>query len=107
MIYYYDETSLQQYLNWFRYIDDEAKVTKRHNEWLYEGKHIVIRCIHGINESSRGLRAHFVAVQEELTWREDWTEIKNCIITPLLRSPFDIQIFESASGGRHECNKEI
>lgn len=107
LIYYYDDTSLQQYLKWFRYIDETAKVTKCRNEWLYESEHFIIRCIRGVNESSRGLRAHFVAVQEELTWRENWNEIKNCILSPMLLSPIDIQIFDSAIGGAHERNKEV
>lgn len=57
-------------------------------------EHVRIRCVRGLSHYARGYRAHIVAVQEDLTWREDWNEIRDCVLRPTLFSPIDIQIFD-------------
>lgn len=45
----------------------------------------------------RGYKAHIIGVQEDLTWKENWPELRDCILRPMLMSPIDIQIFDGVS----------
>ena len=69
----------------------------RKNERLYLGDGVQVLCVRGLSENSRGRRADFVAVQEELTWGDTWEEIRDSILYPMLCSPIPIQIFDGIS----------
>lgn len=69
----------------------------RKNERLYLGDGVQALCVRGLSENSRGRRADFVAVQEELTWGDAWIEIRDDILYPMLCSPIPIQIFDGIS----------
>lgn len=69
----------------------------RKNERLYLGDGVQVLCVRGLSENSRGRRADFVAVQEELTWGDAWIEIRDDILYPMLCSPIPIQIFDGIS----------
>lgn len=67
------------------------------NERLYLGDGVQVLCVRGLSENSRGRRADFVAVQEELTWGDAWKEIRDSILYPMLCGPIPIQIFDGIS----------
>lgn len=69
----------------------------RKNERLYLGDGVQVLCVRGLSENSRGRRADFVAVQEELTWGDAWIEIRDDILYPMLCTPIPIQIFDGIS----------
>lgn len=69
----------------------------RKNERLYLGDGVQVLCVRGLSENSRGRRADFVAVQEDLTWGDTWEEIRDSILYPMLCSPIPIQIFDGIS----------
>lgn len=95
LIYYKDEDALLNYLHKYGCLADERFLKKcSRNERLYEADGVMLRCIKGIAESSRGCKAHVVAVQEELTWGVNWDEILDCIIKPQIISPIPVQIFD-------------
>ena len=54
----------------------------RKNERLYLGDGVQVLCVRGLSENSRGRRADFVAVQEELTWGDAWIEIRDEVQSP-------------------------
>ena len=48
----------------------------------------------GASENARGYKAHIIAVQEDLTWRNDWNEIEDCVLKHILVSPIHVQVFD-------------
>ena len=97
---------MERYIDYFLpSIGRKNIVFKCGRERVYEAEHIIIHCIrrNHLGSDLRGRRSHIVAVQEELTWIEDWHDIKTTFIAPLINSPIDIQIFD----GTHENNRLI
>ena len=71
LVFYQTDEALDRYLSQFKIgaCDLDAYLLKKtKDDRLYAAFHIEILCKRGLNESHRGYRAHFVAVQEELTW---------------------------------------
>ena len=101
-MFYSDAEALKEYLQKFYELRSElypAVVKKTQREVSIETECFYIRCIkcHNFSDSFRGFKAHLIAIQEELTWDENWHQIKNCIIEPMRMSPIDIQIFDGIS----------
>lgn len=96
ILFYKDEDALLNYLLRFRCIEPEA-INKRHNEWRYDNDGFSICCIRGLSENARGHKADIVCIQEELTWKENWPDLRDCILRPMLLSPIDIQVFDGIS----------
>ena len=102
LVFYSDAEALKEYLQKFYELRSElypAVVKKMQREVSIETECFYIRCIkcHNFSDSFRGFKAHLIAIQEELTWYENWHQIKNCIIEPMRMSPIDIQIFDGIS----------
>lgn len=100
IIYYYSDGALDEYLSRFGYgrlERDCIRIRKTKTTRSYIGEHFVIDCIKGLPFNARGYRAHMIAVQEDLTWRKEWPEFRNCVAMPQLRSPIPIQIFDGES----------
>ena len=95
--FYKAEDALGEYIKSFRVVSPESLVYSRKNDRLYLGDGVQVLCIRGVDENTHGRRADFVAVQEELTWRDAWIEIRDDILYPMLCSPIPIQIFDGIS----------
>lgn len=95
VLFYQDEDAMLKYVLQFygmRYVLHY----KTHSEWLFEDEHFSIFCIRGLSVSE-SRKAHIVGVQEELTWKENWPELRDYILRPMLMSPIDIQVFDGIS----------
>lgn len=95
LVFFKDEDALKQYIERFPNLVEEQFLKMRtRNERLYDNGHIELRCIKGLSENFHGCRAHVAAVQEDLTWRDNWHEIRKCILEPMLISPIPVQVFD-------------
>lgn len=97
LIIYKSVDALNRYMRRFRFNGTEklnGMQTKDELICIVGNDAMEIRCIPYMNYDLRGRRAHFIAVQEELTWRDDWEQIRDNILRPILLSPIDIQIFD-------------
>lgn len=100
LIFYKTDEALDRYLSLFRIgaCDLDAYLMKKtRNDRLYTTGHIEILCKRGLNESYRGYRAHFVAVQEELTWTDNWDTLQYQVIDATTLSPIPTHIFDGIS----------
>ena len=96
-IFYKTDEALENFVGrllLFNMYGNLQKLRANKNNRLYETDHVIIHCTRGISPSARGYKAHLIAVQEELTWQEQWPEIRDCVLKPMIMSPFDIQIFD-------------
>lgn len=97
LIIYKSVDALNRYMRQFRF-DGTEKINgmQTANEMIciVGNDAMEIRCIPYMNAGLRGRKAHLIAIQEELTWRDDWEEIRDNILRPILLSPIDIQIFD-------------
>jgi len=95
LIFYKSISAVKNYLEMFRnmplMIFEETR-----NGFTFSGEKICVKGIRcgKISDQHRGHRAHIIAVQEELTWAEDWNEVRDYIVYPMLQTPIDIQIFD-------------
>lgn len=95
LIFYKSISAVKNYLKMFRnmplMIFEETR-----NGFTFNGEKVSIKGVRcaKISDQHRGHRAHIIAVQEELTWAEDWNKVRDCIIYPMLQTPIDIQIFD-------------
>ena len=88
---------MRYYVNSFHCIGSPICVTIRSDCEIYEMNDARFECFKNMNESNiRGRRAHIVAVEEELTWDENWDKIKDQLKCTCM-SPLDIQVFDSVS----------
>lgn len=103
LIFYRDDEALDNYLRHFRFLNfhngGDWHVEKRilHYGREYRGSFFNVVCCRGLSDHARGRKAHFVAVQEELTWKEDWPELRDCVVRPMVASPIPIHVFDSIS----------
>lgn len=100
IIYYYNDGALDEYLRRFGYGSLErncTRIQKTKTTRRYIGEHFVIDCIKWLPFNARGYRAHMIAVQEDLTWRKEWPEFRDCVVKPQLISPIPILIFDGES----------
>lgn len=100
LIFYKTDEALDRYLSRFRIgaCDLDAYLMKKtKNDRLYTTGHMEILCKRGLNESHRGYRAHFVAVQEELTWVDNWDLLEQHVIRPTMLTPIPTHIFDGIS----------
>lgn len=96
LLFYKDESAVTKYLSAFRFLDLKP-IRCSYNEMVFGNQNMRIRCIRGLSQNIRGYKAHIIGIQEELTWRENWPEIRDCVLRPTLMSPIDIQIFDGVS----------
>ena len=97
LVFYQTDEALDRYLSQFKIgaCDLEAYLMKKtRNDRLYTTGHMEILCKRGSNESYKGYRAHFVAVQEELTWADNWDVLQQQVIRPFMLTPIPIHIFD-------------
>ena len=99
LIFYKTDEALDEYLRCFHIgaCDLDVYLLKRtKNDRLYvnTGGKIQILCKRGLHEGHRGYRCHFAAVQEELTWCDNWDILRDAVIQPFLMSPIPIHIFD-------------
>lgn len=111
LIFYKTDEALEEYLKRFKLgaCDLEAYLMKKtKNDRLYTTGHVEIICKKGLTEQSRGYRAHFIAIQEELTWGKNWDAIlKNQVLHSSMLSPIPLHIFDGIpQEENNECNKE-
>lgn len=100
LVFYKTDEALDRYLSQFKIgaCDLDAYLLKKtKDDRLYAGFHIEILCKRGLNESHRGYRAHFVAVQEELTWGDNWDFLEQHVIRPTMLTPIPTHIFDGIS----------
>lgn len=98
LVFYKTDDALEQYINRFRAMSQSCMQRKAMNEQFYDCGEVHIQCVRGVSERCKGYKADFIAVQEELTWRNDWEDIRDCILYPALAgSPIPIQIFDGIS----------
>ena len=97
MIFYQNQDVLDWYLRSFQF-DEPIKSQKRQHELYFEYEHFEIRCYQRLpNESFRGNKCDFIAVENILTEDIKWSEYKNTIIPLMLemqKFPVKVQIFE-------------
>lgn len=93
LILYKDEIALEKYLKRF-YDIPEKPLKKLRHERIYANDYMTILCIRGLHENVKGHKAHFVAVQEDLTWIDKWHEIRRCVLAPMIISPIPLQVFD-------------
>lgn len=86
LIFYKSISAVKNYLEMFRNMPLMVFEETR-NGFTFNGEKVNIKGV-------RGYRAHIIAVQEELTWAEDWNEVRDRIVYPMLQTPIDIQIFD-------------
>lgn len=95
LIFYKSDEAAERYLNSFRYMPRVEYCTRSHDSTVWRGDGVEIVALkRSVSERARGMVAHIIAVQEELTWCEDWEKIRDCILRPMLATPIDIQIFD-------------
>lgn len=111
MIFYRDEEALDSYLKHFPFLNDRSGCVERrvsiHNGREYRGSFFSVVCHKGLSENARGYKAHFVAVQEDLTWKESWPELRDCVLQPMLMSPIPICVFDSVSYDEAAAHEEV
>lgn len=96
LVFFKDEEALDQYIKMYYGIAVEQflKVQSK-NERLYDNGHTELRCINrSVSENARGYKAHIIAVQEDLTWGENWHDIRKHVLQPCLMSPIPVQVFD-------------
>ena len=96
ILFYKDEDALADYLRKF-YNVRLGTIIKQKSRWTFYDDGFSIHCIKGLSENMRGYKAHIIGVQEDLTWKENWPELRDCILRPMLMSPENIQIFDGVS----------
>lgn len=96
LVYYIDEDAMHKYIESFLSAESVVRIERKCNITTFEGPHVEITCIHcpRISVSEHGRRAHITAVQEELTWSDDWPKIRDYIIRPMVLTQIDIQVFD-------------
>ena len=97
LVFYQTDEALDRYLSQFKIgaCDLEAYLMKKtRNDRLYTTGHTEILCKRGINEASRGYKAHFVAVQEELTWVDNWDVLEQQVCRIGMLTPIPPHIFD-------------
>ena len=88
---------MRNYINSFRCFGHPICATIRRDREIYEMDDAHFECFKHLNESNiRGRRAHIVAVEEEMTWDENWNKMKD-ELKYICMSPIDIQIFDSVN----------
>lgn len=95
LIFYKSISAVKNYLEMFRNMPLMVFEETR-NSFTFNGEKVNIKGVRcaKISDQYRGYRAHIIAVQEELTWAEDWNEVRDRIVYPMLQTPIDIQIFD-------------
>lgn len=96
LIFYHSEDALDAYLQQFTRYNKPA-ITQTLNRRIYIVPGCRIECIKNPSDYTIRRRVHFIAVQEELTWDENWPVIKNEVLKPLLLTPIPIQVFDGIS----------
>jgi len=79
LILYKDDKCLDEFLKEHIKLSDEDHKQKEQGEQIYETEYCQIICVKGIDIQIRyilGKSVDYIAIQEELTWREDWKDIK-------------------------------
>lgn len=100
LIFYKTDEALDEYLKRFKLgvCDLEAYLMKKtKDDRLYTTGHMEILCKRGFSDRCRGYRCHFAAIQEDLTWCDNWDELRDTIIQPTLLSPIPVHIFDGIS----------
>ena len=97
LILYKSEEALHKYLKRFNSILTEPDLTIKkcsHSE-VYSTSYTEIICLKRTNLMSMyGIRTHILAIQEELTWIEDYDKICKTIFMPFILSPIPTQVFD-------------
>ena len=95
LVFFKDEEALDQYIKLYRGVAEEQFLKIRSNrERIYDNGYTELRCIKGLFENVRGRKAHIIAIQEDLTWRDDWHEIKRYALDSCCMSPIPVQVFD-------------
>lgn len=95
LVFFKDEEALDQYIKLYYGIAEEQFLKMRsQRERIYDNGHTELRCVRGLSENARSNKAHIIAVQEDLTWRDNWHEIRRCILEPCRMSPIPVQVFD-------------
>ena len=96
LIFYNNEDALERYLDQLHMTKPQSPVWKRANVREYRDYNTLITCYRGLPmDFARAYKAHIVAVEEELTWGDDWEWIRDAILNPIRMTPLPIQIFDS------------
>lgn len=109
LIFYKDDAALDNYLNLFRFLNSgsghmEKRIMYNRREYIGSFFHVV--CCRGLSENARGYKAHFIAIQEDLTWKENWPGIRDYILRPMIASPIPIHVFSSMSYDEAAAHEE-
>ena len=96
LVFFKDEEALDQYIKLYYGVAAEQFLKRQSkNERLYDNGCTELLCVNrGVSDNARGRKAHIIAVQEELTWQENWHDIRKCVLEPCLMSPIPVQIFD-------------
>lgn len=97
LIFYKTDDALDEYLHRFRFAHPDCLTRKSKNDRLYLCDGVQIVCVKGLGVNFKGMRADFIAVQEELSWRDTWEQIRDCILDQMVCSPIPIHIFDGIS----------
>lgn len=101
IIYYNNKQSLKSYLDKFQ-VNCDCLAHCASNFQVISNDYIEIVCVKGLREHQfRGAKAHFIAVQEDLTWREDWEQIRDLFLSSNRMSPIPIHIFDGQDQQKH------
>ena len=81
LILYKSISAVKNYLEMFRNMPLMVFEETR-NGFTFSGEKINIKGVRctKISDQYRGYRAHIIAVQEELTWAENWNEVRDRIV---------------------------
>ena len=94
LFFYRDEKALENYLDKF-YLTHDPTIIKRvasnWREYLCDG--VLIKCIRGISNHSRGHKADLLIVQNALNLLSNWKMMKDTVLEPMRMSPIPIQVF--------------
>lgn len=94
-MFFKDEEALDQYIKLYYGVAEEQFLKIRSKrERIYDNGHTELRCVKGLSENARGYKVHILAVQEDLTWRDNWHDIRQQVLEPCIMSPIPVQVFD-------------
>ena len=107
LIFYKNENALEHYIDRLNIVDPRTPAYRYTDRRGYRDYNTIITCLRGLpREYARVYRAHIIAVEQELTWEQQWERLRDVILDPIRCTPLPIQIFDSVTYDEAEANEQ-